>query len=279
MNIAFFYECGKIDEIGTGHKYRSEAIGTELRKRNHNIEFLSTKDIPNNTTILVIDHMNCQRDLIAKAKSLGIKTVLIDGAEEDVNLVDASISCFVNCKAKYTGARFIAFPKHQISSKYFVKPNDNKVFVSMGGFDKNNYARTVIDTLLKLNRPVIMTRSINISDIGIIPSNVSVFKGDNYFDAMKECSIAITNGGLSFFQALYFGMPTIAIPQYEHQKINIDRFNQCCLQSDISVQGDLELKISFLDDIGVRKALSMMAQYNVDGNGLERICDIIEGLA
>lgn len=227
MNIAFFYEYGNIDEIGFGHKYRSEAISDELARRGHNVFFY---DGCANADVLVIDHMFSQEELILKNKDK--KIVLIDGAEEDTDLVDLSISAFVNKKSKYTGIEYIAFPMHPKTTSYCMYREGTTVFVGLGGYDRNNYVRVVIDALEYLKLDYIIAPSINhdnLNDLVSFPDNI--WHDDNYFEAMKFCAMAITNGGLTMFQALHYGMPTVAIPQYDHQKYIINNISGLCLSS------------------------------------------------
>ena len=109
MKIAFFYEYGKINEIGTGHKYRSREIGKMLEKNGHDVEYIEQKNIvPNkNCDILVIDHVTSQAEMISNAKKIGTKVVLMDGCPDDIEAVDLSISSFANPKAQYRGIKYI----------------------------------------------------------------------------------------------------------------------------------------------------------------------------
>lgn len=278
MHIAFCYEYGEKDEIGTGHLYRSKTIANMLQKRGHAITLMAPGNDPPKADVLVIDHMHVQKDLILKAKNLGIKVVLIDGAEEDVGLVDASISAFVNKKAQYTGFKYLAFPLGMSWDKYRVHNKSNTVFVGMGGFDKNNLAEMVLGVLDKLNLNAIVVKSINHPDFRQKFSKVEVFVEDNYYDAMHGCLIGITNGGLTLFQSLHYGLPCIAIPQYEHQKINIGHASHCCEPCEAD-EDKLEQRIRWL--VGNeyhRESLTRLAQYHIDGKGPARICNIIEEL-
>lgn len=277
MKISFYYEYGEIIEIGTGHRYRSIEIGRALEKRNHTIEYMENNTILYNPDVLVVDHMNSCRDIIVEAKSKGIKVVLIDGHKDDVVLVDASISAVVNTEAQYYGIKYLVFPISKFWDKYRYKDN-NTIFIGMGGFDANNIAELVLGILEDMGINSIVANSINHDNLSSKFSRTDVFSGKNYFDVMQKCTAAITNGGLTFFQSLCYGLPTLAIPQYEHQQINIDSVIQCCLSAKPN-KDDVVEKIKFMiSDSNYRKNLSLLSKQLVGDNGTGRICDIIEGL-
>jgi len=54
-------------------------------------------------------------------------------------------------------------------------------------------------------------------------SRVEVFEEDDYYQAMNECFMGIINAGLTLFQCLYWGMPVISLPTWNHQKDNISK--------------------------------------------------------
>lgn len=260
MRIAFYYEYGRVKEIGTGHYYRSRVLANELVLRGHEIVRPSNK-----CDVVVIDHMFSQARLIYELKQRGIKTVLIDGAAEDTDLVDASISVCINRAAKYTGLEYLIIPP--IGKERYSTGQSNLVFVSMGGFDYNNYAECVINILGDFGIKAIVTRSINHK------FNADFFEGADFYMAMGRCKIAITAGGLTMFQCLCFGIPTIALAQYEHQKTNIDLVSSACISSDTNrLKEDISdlLLYADLDD------LSIKSQSMIDGKGFLRVCDIVE---
>ena len=118
MKVNFFYESGEIDEIGTGHKYRSIEIANELKKRGHDTVFLSDE----RSDVLIIDHMDSKIDLIKEAKKNKIKVVLIDGNEKDIDYVDLSISAFKNTRSQYRGIDYMVFPcdSYSVWNKYVI---------------------------------------------------------------------------------------------------------------------------------------------------------------
>lgn len=278
MKIAFFYECGKIKEVGTGHKYRAKEIGELLERNGHDVEYTEQDVVMSNWDVLVIDHIKSCKDMIGRAKNSGAKVVLVDGHPDDVPLVDISISAFYNPISQYRGVKYIVIPTNPYWDKYRAYTSSKTIFVGVGGFDANDIAEFILNVLDDMNLNAIVTKSINHGNFRDNFSNVEIFDEDNYYDAMHECVMGITNGGLTFFQALYYGLPTVAVPQYEHQQTNIDYLQHCCLPAQLD-KDDIVEKIGWLiDNEYHRKSLSTLSTHYVDGKGTRRICNLIEGL-
>lgn len=277
MKIAFFYEYGAVNQIGMGHKYRSTFISKELKHRRHEVWTLEGNPNYDEADLVVIDHIFSQKSLIKELKNKNKKIVLIDGAEEDADLVDLSISPFYNSKAQYGGINYIAVPPSW-GERYRIYNKSNTVFISMGGFDANNYAELAIKVLKELGLNALVVKSINHPDFASLYSNVSIFNGDDLYAAMKDCFMGIVNGGLTLFQSLHYGLPCIAIPQYSHQKDNIEYVQHCCSPAEPNEE-DLKMKINwFLNGEQYRNNISKLSQHCVDGKGVQRICELIEKL-
>lgn len=273
MNIVLFCEHGEKFEIGTGHLYRLMSIEKNLCARGHNVLWHNSNIGWENVDILVIDHMYSQSSLILNAKSYGVNVLLIDGAESDVDKADVSISAVLNKKATHKGHEYFAIPSPP-NTLYNIETNSKTVFVSMGGFDANNIAYSIMRILEDMGVRAIVSRSINHSNFKMMFKNVEVYDGSDYYDAMHECIIGITNGGLTMVQSLCYGLPTIAIPQYDHQSINIDMFDNACISGSVK---DLRKDVSSLmSSQYTRECMSRASTGCVDGLGVMRVCNIIE---
>lgn len=272
MKIDLFYNYGEIDEIGLGHKYRCQEIRNELEARGHLVRFVSGCE--EDSDVLIIDHMFSQKNIIENAKKAGKFVVLIDGDKNDVPLVDLSISAFCNMYSAFRGFKYIVFPKNNGVIK-----NDYgwKIFIGVGGFDKNNYAEMLIQILEKFKFELVVAKSINHGDFDKY-KNVTHFSG-NFYEAMKDCRIAITNGGLTMFQALHFGLPCIAIPQYDHQKINIGAVSIFCFEAIPERDCIIENVYQLISSRILRESLSNISKRCIGGDGCKNVCDLVEKYA
>jgi len=276
VKISFYRDHGAIREIGKGHLYRTKAISRELAKRGHSVANIEDDVLYSDLDALVIDHIHSQKEIIMRAKQAKIKVILIDGAVEDVALVDVSISAMYNPIAQFSGLKYVCIPTEGRTNYYSVGRKSKNVFVAMGGFDANNIAEMIVDALGGIGLYAIVAKSIN-HDFAPY-SNMEFFEEENYYDAMNECTIAVTNGGLSLFQLLYYGMPCVAIPQYKHQSKNISFVSGCCVKC-MPEKDEIKEKVKFLmDDEYAKIDFSIFGSNVIDGKGCERVCDIIEGV-
>jgi spore coat polysaccharide biosynthesis predicted glycosyltransferase SpsG len=276
MKIAFFYECGKTSE----HKYRSLEVGKRLQRNGHDVEYTEDDIVLTTWDVLIIDHVESKKDMIMRAKQSGTKIVLIDGHPDDVGFVDLSISAFLNDKAQYRGVKYIVIPEHTswVWNRYRPYTKSRTVFVSTGSFDESNLTEFILRVLDELKINAIVTKSTNHSNFRDMFSRIEIFDEENYYNAMHECVIGITDGGLTFMQVLHYGLPTVAIAQNKNQQKNIDYLQHCCLPSERS-KDDLVTKIGWIiDNEYHRKSLSMLASHFVDGKGSARVCKLIEDL-
>lgn len=272
--IHFYCESTQISELGTGHYWRSKAISEELSSRGHNASL--GVDVPNDIDVLVVDHIYTQRDIILSAKKQGCRVVLIDGHGDDVGIVDESVSGFYNLKSNRLGIDYVAFPKALPEDRYDVLTSSETVFVAMGGYDACSLAELVLPAIYSAGLKALVAKSNNHVGIADRFTDTEVFRGKNYYKAMGRCLFAITAGGLSMFQALHYGMPTIVIPQYEHQLRNIYPVINSCIMST-RVISDIGNHIKHLcESPSSRSTISASAQQQVDGRGVDRIANIIE---
>jgi spore coat polysaccharide biosynthesis predicted glycosyltransferase SpsG len=277
MRIGCYCKYGEILEIGTGHYYRTKWILSELTKRGHECFRVEASGDWPGMDLLLIDHLAPQTELISRAKKANIKVALIDGVAEDVKNVDLSISPHLNPEATYTGLDYMVCLPRTPSSWY--NQDATKVLVSMGGFDANNYAAIIVEALKTLELDIVLTRSINHQRSDF--PGIEIYEGEDYYNPMAECQIGIVNGGLTFFQALHFGLPVIAVPQYDHQAELIKLAQRCCLaiEDTRNLKKEIISKVIDLQNNPLlRYGYSANGQKLIDGKAIARISDLIEGM-
>lgn len=100
---------------------------------------------------------------------------------------------------------------------------------------------------------------------------------DNIADVMANASVGITNGGTSLMEFTMLGVPTIIFPQSREE----ENFVRPFLESRCSVLGSSEQEkfkeqiTGLWKDKRLRKTMSENARQLIDGNGTERIAEII----
>jgi spore coat polysaccharide biosynthesis predicted glycosyltransferase SpsG len=258
MKIAF--KCnGKIT-------YRCKLLGYELKKRGHKL-------VEDQGQLLIVDHELPQHQTLAECKSAGIKTVLLDGSEEEVESADLSISPLQNSKAQHTGYAFIVVPPIRGLRNYSPRTKSRTIYVSVGETDRYSYAQIAINAAEELGLKALVVKSDNHKNLAQF-KHVGTFAENDYYSAMSECIIAVTNGGLSMFQCLHYGIPTIPLPQNDKQKRNINFMDVCCVPSPAN---EIAQQIRWLvDGENYRESLSVLSQHFVSGTGINKTCDLIE---
>ena len=93
--------------------------------------------------------------------------------------------------------------------------------------------------------------------------------------------MAISSGGLSIFEFAAYGVPTIGLPQYQHQLRTIENLQN----AGISILGTDGMNLSstkissalkyLIQDHVVRKQMAEKSRKCIDGNGIERIIELL----
>lgn len=268
MNIVFFSEINK--DMGLRYKYRAEEIGKTLS----NVEYTKEDIIMNDWDVLVIDSINRKKGMIDRARQSDTRVVLIDGHADDIELADLSVSAAYNANAQYIGSKYIVVPEHKSWNwnRYRPYTKSKIIFVSI---DDTELTANILNILDELEINAIITNT-NISRDNF--SRIEIFDEEDYYHAMHECILAITDGGMSFLQTLHYGMPTIAIEKNKYHSANIGLLKHCCLESKLN-KNEIKDKIScIMNNEYFRKSLSLLSTHFVDGKGAERIRKLIKEL-
>ena len=104
----------------------------------------------------------------------------------------------------------------------------------------------------------------------------------NYHEIISNADLAITSGGLSIFEFAAYGIPSIGLPQYEHQLRTIENLRG----AGISLLGSDGMNLSrekftvsldtVVQDFNRRQSMAMKARENVDGGGVDRIITLLK---
>ena len=278
MKIGFLYDYGAKKEIGMGHYYRCQWIGEELKKLGHKVFNLDDGVITTDLDAVVMDYIGDKSAWIESCKKESIKVVVIDGTPESAALADISISCNFNLKAQYRGLQYAIIPKLCGVSHYQPQGKKSTIFVSMGGYDHNNFAEMVLRVLKDKGLYAIITKSINHPNFKEMFDNVEVSRERDFYIPMSECLFGIVNGGSTLFQALHYGLPCIAVPQYKYQSDAIDLVQNLCL-SCLPNKDDISKNIDIIKSSEYkRESMSVLSRYHIDGSGLSRVVKLIDAL-
>lgn len=97
------------------------------------------------------------------------------------------------------------------------------IYISLGTLFNNNlpFYKMCIEALSGVDARVIMSigKKIAVQDLGTLPSNISAYSFVPQLDVLRKSDVFITHGGMnSVHEALWFGVPTVIVPQAADQK-------------------------------------------------------------
>jgi len=244
----------------------------------------------NNIDWFVTDHYGIKEDYIKKIKKEGFFVLSID---DNANIFyDSDIVVNQNIGAEKLGIKTNKKTKLLLGTKYVIlrdellkakrQKSKNKVkniLITLGGTDKNNVASKVIESIEIKNNEIIYT--VLIGPLGNkIDSNKNIkilFSPKSMAEVYSKSDIAISSGGTTCYELLYFGVPNIIITTADNQ-LNIARNLD---KEKTSIYAGEMGKINFEEIVDktelliknkkLRKEMAKKGMELIDGKGKERI--------
>lgn len=149
--------------------------------------------------------------------------------------------------------------------------SDDTVLVTFGGGSTAAAAARISEDLLRVGLRPVTTRGF----IGSTPMSDTEFA-----DAMSKCRFAISGSGVTLYDLLASGVPTIAVAFDRIQLRTADAFHErgAVLNAGIleRLSSDALLKccLEMLENRSLAKRLSETGKMLVDGKGLSRVVEI-----
>ncbi len=261
--IIFRCDGGNINEIGTGHVYRCLAIanfflkkkinkknilfitknkncfkiGSDLIKnegyksyspnKNNKLDKKVEIDTLNNfeSELLIIDRLdNLKKNEILSLRKKHKKIILIDSSSKYIKLADLNLNPLIknNYSDKNFGIKYLILPQENNLNK---KIKENKIFLFFGGYDKKKIFSKIVKSLNKFNFNLkICIEKKHIKNLKKYKNlSFNLINKKNFLSNLRSSKFAIISGGLILFLCLKYSIPSISIPQYRHQKKNIQR--------------------------------------------------------
>tara|TARA_B110000003_G_C16632016_1_gene527032 strand:+ start:196 stop:1242 length:1047 start_codon:yes stop_codon:yes gene_type:complete len=250
-----------------------------------------------NTKIIFMDRLETSENLIKSISARGIKVVTFDDYGDGRNFSDLAISSIFDDVTHslnlITGYKYLILSKN-VYKKSIIRNNVSNIVATFGGNDARDlclhFLKNIefIDPKIKIEiilgkveeediyryKNIVKERLNNNIDIHIFPNN--------YHEIIANADFAISSGGLSIFEFSAYGVPSIGLPQYPHQLRTIKNLEK----AGISILGTLEMNLSnnklsdaikmLISDNALRKKMAIKCRDSIDGNGVERIKDILK---
>jgi UDP-2,4-diacetamido-2,4,6-trideoxy-beta-L-altropyranose hydrolase len=244
-------------------------------------------DIKNTTT----DYM--QTISVSKARTLNFDDLGVGASLADV-LVDANRR---ENKKKFFGPKYVVlhddFAREHKKARILHKSVKN-VMLAIGGGDPHNYTQKILECLedVEYNFNTAVVLGPTFKDVHHIKQRWKdhdrVYFLENLETLIKPllwADCAIVNGGMTMFEALCVGTPTLVVSQNVDEVKNVKRLERKNAVLDVGLGKKVSVnKLNkrlkrVCDGVEYRKKLSDSGKEIVDGAGIFRVLGIIEKLA
>lgn len=250
--------------------------------------------------LLIMDRLATAPHLILNLKKQGVFTINVDDLGDGHLCADLSIHPLLHSvrpgPTVFIGYEYLFLPS-SIKRYGEIRQSASSVLISFGGFDHRRLTLFALNQIPNIRGPkrydVVVSDldSKSLDNISARALEVAAFSGTTvivhqrpeYFHKLISASdLAIVSGGLTAFQCAQAGLPTIGIPQYEHQLENLNRLaiSGCLVQAarDMVLDPNLlsELVTRLYSNYNERLAMSKSGQDLIDGKGLKRTVRLID---
>ncbi len=180
------------------------------------------------SNLIVIDRLgSINKKFIYDLKKNHKKILLFDDSSCNRDLVDLAINSLIlnvkKSKKTLTGHQFNIVPgflaNKEKKSRY---KRSQTIFISFGGYDKNNLTVKLVKNLLKSKINFNLFLNKKYKNLYKNNKKIRFYNSKNYYKNLILSNLVISAGGLTMFDAIYFNKTIISIPQYKHQLRNIN---------------------------------------------------------
>lgn len=249
--------------------------------------------------MVILDRLETTADLVSSLRRAGIFVVTFDDLGSGRAHANLAIHPLLQAVAPASnivvGYQYL-FPLVAEEQSSETRVLVDRVFVSFGGFDGRRLSRYFLELIPKINGPrrydvvvgELPDQEINeLSALAKVVANmagvaIAVYRRPaDFFSRLAASDLAIVAGGLTAFECARVGVPSIGIPQYEHQIENLDRLEShgCLKCGSHGMTLDAEflcgLVTALAADHAKRCAMSLAGKATIDGQGLERTVALI----
>lgn len=275
MRVAFFAD----ETHGLGHSIRLEALRCEFLRAGHEACRASDSLFPN---FLIVDSYDERARMGAVNHRLfdgvricfiddyggplcGQANIIVNGSAQGDLEYEPVIGQTVFFGPQYCLLRpeFRDLPPHEI------RPEVKQILITMGGSPEGYQLGLEIGEQLKQENPHWL--------IWVVSGRLNA---SQMVEAYKWGDLAISAGGMSLYECLATGTPTIAIQTADNQKHNIETLGAergyFVASPFTSRIGDILYWMEILSDPDIRRGFSLRGQRLIDGYGTERVRVAIE---
>lgn len=256
------------------------------------------KNLVESSDIFISDMLDTNNILISNIKQMNplIRVVCIDNNTELKYIESADVVFNANVFHNHVNHnKYHIGSDYMILREYFflnhhesVSEDVNNVFISFGGSDEKGSTINVLNAFKTIEKEI----EINViagpmfqfqEDIKKIASEDRrikiIHEPDNIYELMNNADLAIIAAGITLYEVSSLGVPSIVIPQVEHQSDIAHEFDkeEVCINLGYNpTSEDIKTNVEkIINDKTLRKRLSANGKLFVDGKGLQRFMNIV----
>ncbi|MBD3859038.1 spore coat protein [Bacillus sp. 28A-2] len=249
--------------------------------------------------LLLIDVLECDLDFLRMIKNScgSAKLVLFEEKREEAcQLADAVVNGIygglderhmqVKGTSYYHGTPYLLLDHEigRLKDTYEVRKECKQVVISLGGSDPRGLLSKAVSALLSANHLHILAVTGKASHIKehVEADHVQIIRHTDQLSArLWEADLAIVAGGMTLYEAVCIGVPSIVLSQVDHQAVTASHFAQkgACLHLGLGDQvGEKEILRAARRLSGsyfLRRSIHLNGRTLIDGKGTERVKNIL----
>ncbi|MCU7834978.1 MAG: hypothetical protein KZQ83_06940 [gamma proteobacterium symbiont of Taylorina sp.] len=255
----------------------------------------------NNPKCIIFDMFSINYDsLFQYTRKNKIQTIIFDilskcSVEPDMLFNDSFVPEFVNYQQiehetqKFIGPEYFVMPD-AVKPKV-LKPEVQHIVLSMGGSDPACLTEKIAKVICLPNNiqlSIILGPSFEFHDkiLDIIKhkDNIDiVVNPDNFIEYISHKDIIITSAGRTLYECAFLGLPSIIVPSITHEETTARVFAEITGSVNLGIwhENSAELLNKAIEDycenFKYRSIMSKRGRKVVDGNGLQRVYNLING--
>ncbi len=254
----------------------SESCASFLQEMSPNAEIRSPKSEMSSLPPVVVTDLRETHGITAAIRRNGSRHISIHDlglaqCQSDV-VVDGSVTRLFPYTKEKERTLYLG-PKYMITRKPVTRgKSSDTVLVTFGGGSTSNLAQKVSEEVWKAGLTPVSTRGF----VGTAPMS-----DEEFAQTMATCRFAISGSGVTLYDLLASGVPTIAVAFDRLQLRTADAFHErgAVLSAGLIQRlspGMLQgLCMEMIENRSLIQRLSEAGQMLVDGKGLSRVVDIV----
>ncbi|MEW6978877.1 glycosyltransferase [Bacillus pumilus] len=249
--------------------------------------------------LLLIDVLDCDLQFLRTIKdSCGSARLVLfeEKRDEACQLADAVVNGIyggldgkhmqVNGTAYFHGTPYLLLDHEigKLKDTYVVRKDCKRVVISLGGSDPRGLLSKAVSALLTANHIHILAVTGKAAHIKeqVEAEHIQFIRHTDQLPArLWEADLAIVAGGMTLYEAVCIGVPSIVLSQVDHQAITASNFAQkgACLHLGLGDHVDEKDILRAVERLSgsyfLRRSIHLNGRTLIDGKGTERVKNIL----